>query len=301
MGISIKGSRPPVPAPDTKAAVPAPAPKPAERPRAQSVGQIETLKWGKAKKADRSHDGQFIGADGKFYAPETPLADIPAIEPNNGKPAKELIVEVNGIMTDATLHAKNAQVLAHSGARVIAIHNATSGMLSDLGQCVLDKLSIGKNPAVDTTTRVIWDALQSGQTIHLAGHSQGALIISRALTDVKNRLMLEQGLSAADAAKVLAKVKVETFGGSAQTFTDGPQYVHWVNRWDLIPMTTGVGATQRHPFSSPGAGAVVHVLDDVHKPHDLPPFAEGLVNLFARTVDRMVHGPSDIYYTDRTE
>jgi hypothetical protein len=297
MGISIKGPRPPATMGVEKAA----PPKPAVRPQAQGVGQIDHQKWGLAKKTDRSHDGQFIGADGKFYAADTPLDEIPAIEPNNGKPAKELIVEINGIMTDAELHAKNAQVLANSGARVIAIHNATAGMLADLGQCVLDKLDIGKNPAVDTTTRVIWDALQGGQTIHLAGHSQGALIISRALTDVKNRLMLEQGLPAADATKVLAKVKVETFGGSAQTFTDGPQYVHWVNRWDLIPMTTGVGATERHPFSSPGAGAVVHVLDDVHKPHDLPPFAEGLVNLFARTVDRMVHGPSDIYYTDRTE
>lgn len=122
--------------------------------QATPVGQATALRWGMAKKTDRTHDGQLLGADGKFYAADTPLDQIPPVMPDNGKPAKDLIIEINGIMTPGALHQKTLQALANSGARVVGIHNATEGMLSDLTETVKDKLDLGKNPAVDTTRRL---------------------------------------------------------------------------------------------------------------------------------------------------
>lgn len=266
---------------------------------AEPIGQVEALRWGEAKKSDRTHDGHFLGADGKFYAPETPLENIPPILPDNGKEASELIIEINGIMTPGALHQRTLQALANTGARVIGVHNATSGMLSDLAQTVMDKLDWGKNPAVDTVNKVLWDALEKGQSVRFAGHSQGAVIIARALVDAKNRMLLEKGMTPDEVTQALRKVTVETFGGAATSFLDGPQYRHMVNRWDLIPWVSGVGGSDLHPFSRPGKGATVRVFSDVQKPRNLPELAEGVLNLFARTVDRSIHGPVEVYYKDR--
>ncbi len=56
-----------------------------------------------------------------------------------------------------------------------------------------------------------------------------------------NRLRIEQGLSSAQVEKMMSKVKVETFGGAAAHFPDGPQYVHYVNKNDLVPTWFGQG------------------------------------------------------------
>ena len=72
-------------------------------------------------------------------------------------------------------------------------------------------------------------------------HSQRALVTSRALNDVAQRLRIEDGMSPAQVAKTMSKLKVETFGGAAAHFPDGPQYVHYVNNKDIVPTWFGQG------------------------------------------------------------
>src|SRR5262249_21007552 len=55
---------------------------------------------------------------------------------------------------------------------------------------------------------------------------------------------------------VLSQVTVETFGGAAASYPDGPRYVHYVNRVDMVPSGTGLGAS-KISLSSPGRGATV--------------------------------------------
>ena len=69
--------------------------------------------------------------------------------------------------------------------------------------------------------------------------------------------MLEDGMSRNDAERLMNNIKVETFGGAARRFTDGPQYVHYVNRNDGVPQAFGL-RSWINPFAHEGEGAVTH-------------------------------------------
>lgn len=198
--------------------------------------------------ADKPNDGQLVGAGGKTYPPGTPLDQIAAYTPSNtipGAPLKpeagETFIYVNGISTTKEAQERTLQAFAdRTGGRVIGIHNATEGAATDLLQALGDKLDLGKNPAVDSLADTVYGELKAGRPVHLLGHSQGALITSRALTDVKQRLMVEDGMTREQAEALLSNVKVETFGGAAANYPDGPQYVHYINEADLAPDVLGL-------------------------------------------------------------
>jgi hypothetical protein len=206
---------------------------------------------------DKAYDGFLVGGNGKTsYPPGTRLEDVPAIRPNNGKQATETIIFVNGIGESRAsgANARHLQEIANStGQNVVGLYNATEGTLNDLVQALKDKKDLGTNHAVDSLAQLVYGKLKSGEGVHLMGHSHGALVSARALEDVKNRLMLEDGMSKQAAESLLSKVKVETMGGASAHFTDGPRYVHYVNRADLVPMAFGLGRAG----SDPGRGAKV--------------------------------------------
>jgi hypothetical protein len=183
-----------------------------------------------------------VGAGGQTFNPGTPLSQIPGVTPKDNPNPSETILYVNGIGDNKDKQFGSLQQIADTtGAKVVGVHNATEGMVSDLAQCVTDKLDKGKNPAVDTMADTVYAELKAGRGVHLMAHSQGALVTSRALNDVANRLRLEDGMSKGDVEKAMSKVKVETFGGAAAHFPDGPQYVHYVNKNDIVPSWFGQG------------------------------------------------------------
>ena len=207
---------------------------------------------------DKAFDGSLVGANGQTFARDTPLSDIPAVTPNGGVRNNETLIYVNGIQTDVAGQTRSLQAIAdNSGSRVVGVHNATGTFAGDLLQSLGDKLDIGRNPAVDTLADTVYNELRTGRDVHLMAHSQGAIITSRALTDVRNRLMLEDGMSRQAAENLLNNVKVETFGGAARRYPDGPQYVHYVNRNDGVPQSTGL-RSWLNPFAHAGRDAVTH-------------------------------------------
>lgn len=240
---------------------------------------------------DRQYDGNFVAANGSNPA-STNFQQLQAVAPNNGVEADETVVLVNGIMTDLALQREDMQALANTGKNVVGIHNATAGLFHDLAECVEDKLSFksSKNPATLTTVDLLHDSLKDEKPLHLVGHSQGALILSSAISIVKHDLQ-SQGMSEAQAEKALNQIKVTTFGGAAQNYPDGPSYTHVVNKADVVPMGSGIGL-----IGHPGKGAVIHAIDVKAEPHNMPPFREDIQNWFARYVDRTSHGPQDIYF-----
>ncbi len=216
---------------------------------------------------DTVYDGLFVGANGQTLGAETPLNQIPSVKPNNGKVATETVIFVNGINTTKDSQAATLQKIANQeGLNVIGIHNATEGMVKDIGQSVKDKLDVGTNPAVDTLANTVYNEIKAGRDVHLLAHSQGGLITSRALTDVYQRLRAEDGLSKADAQKMLGKVNVETFGAAAGHYPDGPKYVHYINSNDPVPNLFGLGSKidKYNPTLDPGKGAVVHHFKQGH-------------------------------------
>lgn len=217
--------------------------------------------------SDRDYDGFYVGADGNTYSPSTPLNQIPAVQPSDGRTPNETLIYVNGINTTKDGQFGSLQAIAdQTGAQVIGIHNSTQGGFVDVIQSIGDTLDIGNNPAVDTLADTVYNELRAGRPVHLMAHSQGALITSRALQDVKNRLMLEDGMSRRDAENLLSNVKVETFGGAAGSYPNGPQYVHYVNRRDPVAALFGLGPFA-NPFVQAGRGAVVHRFSEGDNSH----------------------------------
>ncbi|MBU8894675.1 hypothetical protein DRW03_09135 [Corallococcus sp. H22C18031201] len=252
---------------------------------ASTVKELRRI-FGSDATPDRMTDGKFVGAQGQTFPPTTALKDLPAVTPRNNPNASETLIYVNGIMTPLQGQLGEMQALADkSGARVIGIHNATQGLVTDLAQCVTDKLDKGKNPAVDTLADTVYTELKAGRDVHLVGYSQGGLITARALGDVQRRLRIEDGLSAADAEKAMSHINVETFGAASTHYPDGPKYVHYVNNADAVPTLTGLGGSF-DPLAfakDAGKGAVVrrftdgnlnlisnHMLDTAYLPHRVP-------------------------------
>ena len=240
---------------------------------ASRVGIVRPVAWRGVSAAlfgrgsDRDFDGLFVGADGRTYPPSTPLAEVPAVLPSDGRVPTETVVYVNGISTTKDGQFRSLRQIAdRTGARVVGIHNATQGGFVDVIQSAGDTLDIGRNPAVDTLADTVYEEIKAGRTVHLMAHSQGALITSRALTDVYQRLRVEDGLSRREAESMLARVEVETFGGAAGSYPDGPQYVHYVNRRDAVPGLFGLGPFA-NPLVHPGRGAVVHRFSEGHNAH----------------------------------
>jgi hypothetical protein len=217
--------------------------------------------------SDRDFDGLFVGANGRTYPPSTPLANVPAVLPGDGRAPVGTIVYVNGISTtkDGQLGSL-LQIADQTGVRVVGIHNATQGGVVDVIQSAGDTFDVGRNPAVDTLADTVYGEINAGRTIHLMAHSQGALITSRALQDVYQRLRVEDGLSRREAERMLSRVEVETFGGAAGSYPDGPRYVHYVNRRDAVPGLFGLGPFA-NPLVHPGRGAVVHRFSEGDNAH----------------------------------
>ena len=217
--------------------------------------------------SDRDFDGLFVGAGGRTYAPSTPLAQVPGVVPGDGREPVGTIVYVNGINTTKDgQFGSLRQIADRTGARVVGVHNATQGGFVDVIQSAGDTLDVGHNPAVDTLADTVYEEITTGRPIHLMAHSQGALITSRALTDVYQRLRVEDGLSRREAERLLSRVEVETFGGAAGSYPDGPRYVHYVNRRDAVPGLFGLGPFA-NPLVHPGRGAVVHRFTEGHNAH----------------------------------
>lgn len=193
------------------------------------------------------------------------------MQPKSGHPTQKIIF-VNGIANSPDNHYDSLQGIAdHANAEVVGVYNASEGLFKDLWQCVKDKLGIGHNPAVDTLRNTLYAELSSGsqQPINLMAHSQGALITSRALGDVRNQLK-EDGLSPQEIDARMSRINVDTFGGAAWTYPDGPHYNHYTNALDPVASMFGqntlprvldagvlpVGvATELGAIHNPGGGA----------------------------------------------
>ncbi len=198
---------------------------------------------------DIQYDGALVGANGRAYPPDTPLSEIPMVEPRNGRTSDQPIVYTNGINTTFEAHQQSLQEIAdRTGQPVVGVYNATEGTFRDLVQSAADKYDIGNNPAVSTLANTVYNELRAGRDVHLMAHSQGALITSRALTDVQNRMRLEDGMTREQTQNAMRNMNVETFGGAASSFPDGPRYVHYVNSRDITPNATGLGRSLDIPW-----------------------------------------------------
>lgn len=218
---------------------------------------------------DSKYDGAFVGANPKAYSSEgavgqawsskTDWTKIDGVKPNNGKTASGKCLYINGMNTSIGRQSTSLQEIANStGQEVIGIHNSTDGFVKDVAQCLKDKMNIGNNGAHKTLTDAIYNHVKAhpDEPLNIVAHSQGGIITSRALRDVKNRLRLEDGMSGPDVDKALANVRVQTAGAAAVQYPSGPQYLHHVNTLDPVPQA--FGSAILGGLTDPGKHGPVH-------------------------------------------
>ena len=221
--------------------------------------------FGSDKPADSAFDGKLVGAHGQTFEPGTPLSDIPGVTPKFFNDTATTEIYTNGIETTLQGQGAEMQALADStGAKVVGIHNATDGLVTDLAQCLTDKADIGTNKAVDSLADTVYSELKQGHDVHMVGYSQGGLDTARALFHVQQRLEAEDGMSPGQAEQAMSHIKAETFGAASFKYPDGPQYVHYVNNADAVPTLTGLGGSidPLEFAKQAGKGAVIHRYTD---------------------------------------
>jgi hypothetical protein len=199
---------------------------------------------------DLDCDGMFLAGDGHVYPADANVTDLPAFEPAGGLSSGARIVFVNGVLTPAEAQVEMCRSLADAtGAGVVALHNGTSGdalvdglqCLGDKGARVLHEFGLPyRNDATASVVRLVEDAVDSGTPINLFGHSQGGLILSSAVREVTDRLVV-QGDAPDEIAAKLSVVHVQTFGGAAWSYPDGIDAYHHVNVADPVPDFAGRG------------------------------------------------------------
>jgi hypothetical protein len=210
-------------------------------------------------------DGHFVGQDGDTSPAEYGYSELTP----EGDPSSPVTFLVNGMSCTKDEQVERMKTLAKTGRAVLGVHNGTKGAERDLAQSLSDKMNTGHNPAVSTVRHLISQALTTGRKLSLVGHSQGALVCSRALWQVYDQL--SEGISPEVARSRLSLVELETLAGAAQSYPPGPRYLHRAIEGDPIVQWAGLASpikpnalSDSTPVSvdqpSPGSGS----LDSVH-------------------------------------
>lgn len=247
--------------------------------------------------SEQSINGFFIDGAGVAHPPDSKLDSLTPLLPTTEVKVVDLILYVNGIKTDYERHFGDMQALANSGAAVIGLHDSTEGGCVDALRFFQSRYTLKETPVISTLRSCIGSALSNGQPLHLAGHSRGAQNIALALITEITACANQHGSTATRERTAL--LKVETFGGAAPFYPDGPQYLHMDNIFD--PVSSIYGLLRKRGLSrtstSPGANSVhislraanLNFMD--HKTASSDP---GL-----GIIDRLVHNPRSIYFSRR--
>lgn len=196
------------------------------------------------------YDGYLIGAGGCLYAPartppEQVMPVVAGTAPSRDEPALWFVNGAN-LRVDWVM-AQLLRTAASTGHPVVGFYNATYG-----GRFVDGLLDIRYGSrVVETLADATVAALERGRSVHIRATSQGALFTSQALYRVRRRLI--ENMGEARTLALMATVRVETGGGAASQWPDGPRYVHYVNVRDPVVRYAGVLSDG----AQPGRGAVI--------------------------------------------
>ncbi|HJO34706.1 MAG TPA: hypothetical protein QF361_00625 [Gammaproteobacteria bacterium] len=206
----------------------------------------------RAVPAGSAVNGFYLGADGCFFDPAAiAFEDVPPV----GDPNAPRLVYLNGANPTPVRELEKLTLLAASaGQAVIGIYgevrtaDGTAQQLNDI------------QPAVGTLAALVLAHAQAGQALHLRGGSLGGTLIAQGLALGKAKALLQLGPRRALAA--LRQFKVETAGGVALWYPDGPQYVHYANLLDSNARRLGVLSLP----AAPGLGSVIALFIDTAPP-----------------------------------
>ncbi|MBL4606378.1 MAG: hypothetical protein JKY01_00925 [Pseudomonadales bacterium] len=199
---------------------------------------------------DIEMDGFFMGARACLYDPEFVSSDeVPVIGSDYGFSGSPIFV-INGANTTAEHNDVRLRSIAIIKKRpVIGIFNApTFNVVHELFKFV-DK---NNKPAM-TLRREAFRRISGGRRISVVGMSQSGFMVGRGLAQLSKDLHALYPFNFLRRRKLLKMVDVETLGAIGIYYPNGPNYVHYVNKRDIVPNSSGVMARPAHP----GRGSVI--------------------------------------------
>lgn len=186
-------------------------------------------------RADEPFDGYLIDGEGCLHDPDTTEAtELTALVAESTRRPRQTgaVWFLNGgPMNVARAFDTMQAVAADTGHPVLGIYNGLPERSSD--------------PAASRSIAVLADFLRYElsveRTVHLIGGSLGAELIARGVAAAAQDLSEEQ----------LDSLLVESAGGAASSYVDGPRYIHYLNVIDVAIRAEGLLAQD----AVPGDGA----------------------------------------------
>ena len=200
-----------------------------------------------------AYGGFFLGANGCMYDPyQVDVNEVPPVVTNSSRPSNKRLFFVNGGSPKVEREFLMAQQLSEvSGIPVIGVFNTFPSR----------NVVQSHKAIVSTLTDLMIRSIERGEELHVRGGSIGPAMISAAL--VRAKLVLQRRTRRpGEADRMMRLLKIETFGSIEPYFPNGPRYIHYVNRKDLIPKVIGVNSA----VMEPGRSSVIALFDDEAPP-----------------------------------
>ena len=205
----------------------------------------------------RAMDGFFLGRDICLYDPALVSPErVPAFRGSRAPEDGPLMFYINGANGSPWVTSVNmAALVERSQIAAVGIFYYTTQLdAADFTP------RIPSGPAVRTLKGVIDTSLARGEPLHIRADSAGTAVVSEAISHVAEDLK-RYSRQPGDWRQPLDLLRVETDGALVKSFPDGPRYIHYVNKRDLIPKL-GIDRPSAHP----GSGAVMAVFSERELP-----------------------------------
>jgi hypothetical protein len=185
--------------------------------------------------------GKLITKDGAIMQPTFPLPDEAAFSHQKTDLKLPPIIFVNGINCNEDVAAGIGEQFANAcSSPVFLLYNQSIHLVHDVAESVTDKIGLTRKPAAEALSRLLLEAFEQSQPLHLAAHSHGAVVVSQGISYAIDEIKKRGPDQPSKFSEWLGSITVETFGGAATQYPDGPRYIHYVDPRDLIPWFAGV-------------------------------------------------------------
>ncbi|MGB5235791.1 MAG: hypothetical protein WBN85_11540 [Candidatus Macondimonas sp.] len=205
----------------------------------------------------RAMDGFFLGRDICLYDPALVSPErVPAFRGSRAPKDGPIMFYINGANGSPWVTSVDiAALVERSQIVVVGIFYYTTQLdAADFTP------RIPSGPAVRTLKGVIDTSLARGEPLHIRADSAGTAVVSEAISHVTEDLK-KYSRQPGDWLQPLDFLRVETVGALVKSFPDGPRYIHYVNKRDLIPKL-GIDRPSAHP----GSRAVMAVFSERELP-----------------------------------
>lgn len=205
----------------------------------------------------RAMDGFFLGRDICLYDPALVSPErVPAFRGSRAPKDGPIMFYINGANGSPWVTSVNiAALVERSQIAVVGIfYYTTQRDAADFTP------RIPSGPAVRTLKGIIQTSLERSEPLHIRAATAGTAVVSEAITQVTDDLK-QYSRQPGDWLQPLDLLRVETVGALVKSFPDGPRYIHYVNKRDLIPKL-GIDRSKAYP----GSGAVMAVFSERELP-----------------------------------